>query len=350
MAVALCATALPATAAQPMAPVVSGGYTINTYAAVGAESKPDDITRLGDTIYVGFQNGVGPLGEPAASGVNYSTIQAYALDGTPGASWNVTGKVDGLTADPAQGRLLLTTNEDGNSGFATLTPGQATPLQPYTYAGLTHGGGTDAISIYQGKIVVSASAPSSTTVPAAYSVALAGSTATLTPLFNDNATATAANGPTSGTPAPLALTDPDSNTVVPAAAPKFAGNFMLTAQGDQQLIFAANPGAPSQSLNVLSVSQPMDDTAFAAAAGQTLWVTDPANNKVDSITGPFQPGQAISTVAPNAGPAYLASLDLTTGALTAIPELNTIRPKGLLFTSAAHEGDHGDLHPDDSEG
>ena len=37
----------------------------------------------------------------------------------------------------------------------------------------------------------------------------------------------------------LALTDPDSNEDVPSYAPRFAGEFMLTSQGDQEQIFVA---------------------------------------------------------------------------------------------------------------
>lgn len=54
---------------------------------------------MDDSVYVSFHNGVGPLGEPSAVGVAASTIQQYSLEGKPGKSWQVTGKVDGLTAD-----------------------------------------------------------------------------------------------------------------------------------------------------------------------------------------------------------------------------------------------------------
>jgi len=160
---ALTATAMPASAAVHADPKTPAGYTVKAFAAVGTESKPDDVTRLGNSIYVTFQNGVGPLGEPASEGTTSSTIQQYRLDGTPGKSWQVQGKVDGLSADPSKHRLLLTTNEDGNSGFSTLTPGDKQPLKSYTYKGLTHGGGTDAISVFDGKILISASAPTDTT-------------------------------------------------------------------------------------------------------------------------------------------------------------------------------------------
>lgn len=345
-AAAMASAALPASATEDRheAPAAPAGYTVKTFSPVGAESGPDDITRLGDSIYVSYQNGVGPLGEPSAPGAAASTIQQYSLTGTPGKSWQVTGKVDGLSADPAHDRLLLTANEDGNSSFSTLTPGQAKPLATYTYSGLTHGGGTDAVSVDHGKILVSASAPAGTTGPAAYSVDLDGTTANLTPLFDVNAAATAANGPQTGQRTSLALTDPDSNTVVPASAPRFKNTFMLDAQADQQLIFASNPGTAHQSLQALAVAQPLDDTVFAARSGQTLLVTDPKDNKVFSVTGPFTAGQAVSAVVPDAAPSYLATLDLGTGALTPIKDLAAIHPKGLTFTPAATE--KPDIHED----
>jgi hypothetical protein len=347
-AVSLASTTVPATAADGHhGGAAATGYNVRSYSAVGTESGPDDITRLGHFVYVTFQNGVGPLGEPAKTGATASTIQQYALNGTPGKSWQVSGKVDGLTADPAHDRLLLTANEDGNSSLSTLSPDADNPLTQYTYSGLTHGGGTDAITVADGTIIVSASAPTNPAGPAAYSVALTGTTANLTPMFADNASATAANGPHSGTTTALALTDPDSNTLVPAAAPRFNGSLMLDAQGDRQLIFAANPGTGKQTLQVLTVAQPLDDTVFSAHTGQTLWITDPSSNTVDAVTGPFKPGQAISTVAPDTGATSLATLDLASGTLTTITELTAIHPKGLIFTGTSHQDNNGD-HGHDS--
>ncbi|MDQ0029030.1 hypothetical protein [Arthrobacter bambusae] len=193
------------------------------------------------------------------------------------------------------------------------------------------------MSVVNGKILVSVSAPVDTSGPAAYSVALEGTIAKLPPLFGDSATATAANGPQAGKPTTLGLTDPDSNTQVPAAAPRFKNSFMLDAQADQQLIFASNPGTAKQALQVLSVGQPLDDTVFAAHSNQALLVTDPTDNKVFSISGPFKAGEAFSTVVPDAGPAYLANLDLGTGSLTPVKELASIHPKGLMFTGGAGE-------------
>jgi hypothetical protein len=60
---ALGASALPASAAEHRDSKATNGYTVTSFAAVGNETNPDDITRLGDRIYVAFQNGVGSLGE-----------------------------------------------------------------------------------------------------------------------------------------------------------------------------------------------------------------------------------------------------------------------------------------------
>jgi hypothetical protein len=335
----LATSVLPASASDHRVSAPAAGYTVKSFAAVGAESKPDDITRLGNSIFVAFQNGVGPRGEAAPSGVTSSTIQEYFLDGRAGKSWQVLGKIDGLNADNARHRLLLTTNEDGNTHFSTITPGDVPALKTYTYSGLTHGGGTDAISVLHGEIVITASAPTNATGPALYRVDLQGTTAKLTPVLADNATATAANGATAGATVTLGLTDPDSNVVVPRSAARFAGSFMLTAQADLQLIFASHPGTANQKLQVLSVSQPMDDTVFATKRVQTLWITDPVRNTVDAVTGPFTPGQAISSVTPDTGAAYLAALNLTDGTLTPIKELAAIQPKGLLFGQGHGEAD-----------
>ncbi len=134
---------------------------------------PDDLTNIGTDIYVAFQNGVpstgGAPGTPAAS-----TIVKFTLQGSIEQTWPITGKIDGLTADPAHHRIIATVNEDGNSSLYTVpSDGAATPTH-YTYDldPLPHGGGTDAITIYRGDIFVVASAPTTATGPALYHLTL----------------------------------------------------------------------------------------------------------------------------------------------------------------------------------
>src|SRR6516162_6004733 len=221
-------------------------------------SQPDDIVAAGGHLYVGFQNGVGSQGEPSGSGNMDSTLIEITPAGHVVKQWDMTGKIDGMGADPATGRVFASVNEDSKSSLYVLSGGTVTH---YTYAQspLPHMGGTDAISVFNGKILVSASAPgTSGTAPkdaaAVYVVTLnaAAKTAAVAPFFAINAKATGVNGSNAGKTVTLALTDPDSNMVMPSSSPKFPGDFMLNSQGDLQLIFS---GPSGQNLQVVKLSQ-----------------------------------------------------------------------------------------------
>ena len=342
LAVTVLGAALPASA-QPASHTgrehpAQRGYSIAKFAAVGDATSPDDIVRLGGSIYVAFSNGVGSTGEPAPSGATASDVQQYSLNGKPGRTWTITGKIDGMGVDTKHHRLLITTNEDGNSSLHVITPASSNVVD-YAYSGLAHGGGTDAVSVVHGTIIITASAPATASAPSSYAARLSGSTAYLTPLFADNATATAINGPYAGTPVPLSLTDPDSSTVVPRSVHRLGGAFLLDGQADKQLVFARNRLGRRVKLSVLNVSQIMDDTAFATDKATTLWVADAGTNTVDRITGPFRDGQAISSIAPDTGKTYIGTTNLTTGVVTPIPGLSTVQPKGLLITNSGKAHD-----------
>jgi hypothetical protein len=64
--------------------------------------------------------------------VTSSTIQEYRLNGRAGNSWQIPGKIDGLTADNAKHRLLMTANEDGNSYISTFAIVEERALKTYT--------------------------------------------------------------------------------------------------------------------------------------------------------------------------------------------------------------------------
>lgn len=91
--------------------------------------------------------------------------------------WDVPGHADGVTADPLTGRVIVTVNEDANSSLFTISA-RTGHLTHYAYnKPLPHKGGTDAISIYHGQILISASAPGTTGTapkgaPAVYAVSL----------------------------------------------------------------------------------------------------------------------------------------------------------------------------------
>ncbi|NKQ58547.1 hypothetical protein HFP15_37445 [Amycolatopsis sp. K13G38] len=311
------------------------GYTAQTFATGGALTGPDDISRLDGNIYVAYQNGVGAMGEPSPSGATASTLVEYSPAGTSLARWNLTGKIDGMSADTANHRIVATVNEDGNSSLYTVTPGATGPqVQHYAYTGLTHGGGTDAISFVNGAMYVSASNPApdanGTTFskPALYRVTLSGTTATATPVLRDNSTAIDAGN---GKPVTLNLSDPDSNEVIPAQAPQYAGDLLLTSQGDSEQIYLSNPGTPRQTATLVKLNTQVDDTAVTTGAG-TLYVVDGATDKVIVISGPFSAGQIFTSV-PNdskVNPGTLGDLDLKTGSVSPFGK-GFGSPKGLLF-------------------
>jgi hypothetical protein len=310
-------------------------------------SDPDDISQVGDDLFVGFQNGVGPQGQPSADGNLDSTVVELNLTGHPVGQWDVLGKTDGVTVDPALDGVIATVNEDANSALYLIRPAASSVagvVTRYAYnEPLPHRGGTDAISIYNGQIFVSASAPGTTgapapqpTYPAVYSVSLHANTkvATVAPLFFDEDTARVANlnSPDVGTSTQLALTDPDSNEVVPFSGPRFGGDFILTSQGDQEQIYVSGAGGRHQRLSVLSLSQSVDDTAWPTDQSGRLFTTDSTNDAVDVVTGPFRNDQPVVVATPcgaNSAPAtcpappsfpenYLATLNPWTGQVTAV--------------------------------
>jgi len=309
-------------------------------------SQPDDIVALGGNLYVGFQNGVGSQGEASTSGNLDSTLVEFTPSGSVVKQWDVTGKIDGMGADPATGQVIMTVNEDSKSSLYTVSGGTVTH---YAYTpSLPNLGGTDAVAVDNGKILISASAPGTSgkapaSAPAVFAVTLnAGAkTAAVAPFFADNATAAGVNAPNAGKKVTLALTDPDSNGVVPPGSPEFAGDFMLNSQGDQELIFS---GASGQNLQVLKIANPVDDVAWATSASGTLYTTDSGADTVDAITGSFTPGTAYTAVTPcNANsaptdcpaPGYpansLGTINLKTGAVGKVTVIGPVAPKGLIF-------------------
>jgi len=325
-------------------------------AVTEALAGPDDLSLLGDHIFVGFQNGVGPQGEPSTSGNLDSTVVEFTRDGAEVRQWDVKGKDDGLTADPLTGNIIATSNEDANSSLYTIAP-KTGKVVHYAYnEALPHLGGTDAISIYRGQILISASAPGTTgtapaNAPAVYVVRLDATTkvATVRPLFAVNATAIAVNGSSAGSPVTLALTDPDSSEVVPASSAAFGGEFMLNSQGDQELIFTRST-RPAASLHVLSLPTSVDDSAWGTGEDGVLYSTDSSSNTLDVIKGSFGKGTMYTAVTPcnaNSAPStcpapgypapYLGTVNLTTGAITKITTSGAaIQPKGMIFVPSSN--------------
>jgi hypothetical protein len=335
--------------------VFFNGSRLDHDAPGGSESltQPDDITSLGGHIFVAFQNGVGPQGEASPTGNLSSTVVELSLSGQPLAQWDIVGKCDGVTADPLTGNLIATVNEDANSSLYTIDPVSG-EIVHYAYSEpLPSKGGTDAISIYRGMVLISASAPGTTglpapqaSYPAVYRVELDpfSRVAVIHSLFGDEASATKANLGTDGETS-LALTDPDSNEDVPFYAPRFAGDFMLTSQGDQEQMFVGDAGGAHQTLSVLSLSSSVDDTAWASLPWGALYTTDNGNDTVNKISGFFLPGSVFVAVtpcdensapstcpAPGFPPNFLGQLNPWTGAIGPVSLVGpAVQPQGMIF-------------------
>jgi hypothetical protein len=342
----LSTAALMACAATAVAaPSVPPGYTITQIASapVGA-TLPDDITQVDGLLYVGYQNGVPSTG-PASTGPQDSTLVAYKPDGRVVRQWQLRGKIDGLAGDPRRHRVILTVNEDNHSAlYVVQVPGTKHSGEVFRHSyrpqpdakstgGLSTGGGTDAVSVLpDGTIVVSASAPSAPNATAAFKVILSAKhgNAHLKPTFADNATATSA---LTGKPVTLALTDPDSNAVVPAGVSPYGGQFVLASQADQQLVFAKSitghtfgPANLTQlplshASGTTTTAAGIDDVRWTAATGGTLYIVDQkaGNGAVYKVTGPFKAGEAfasLDTVGKTATTTEVDRLDVSTGLLS----------------------------------
>jgi hypothetical protein len=348
--------------------ILNGMRLRHTFTPAGSAARrsealadPDDITVLGQDLYTAFQDGVGPQGQPSADGNTDSTVVEFTAAGRVIRQWDIHGKCDGITADTGTHLLIATVNEDAHSSIYTITPGAPADaqVQHYRYSSqpLPHNGGTDAISIYHGLVLISASAPGTAgrpapqpDYPAAYAVTFSRPVhvATVVPLFYDEAPAVVANpGAAYGTVTRLALTDPDSNEIVPDSAARFAGDFMLTSQGDKEQIFVHGIGRHRSGLAVLRLSQSVDDTAWALNPAGRLYGADTSGDTVDEVTGPFPADGVFVAVTPcDAGnapatcpaagfpPNYLGQLNPRTGHITRVSLAGpAFEPQGMVFVS-----------------
>jgi hypothetical protein len=357
------ASAKPAGVTYQATQILSGQSLHHSYQRAGSRrwhseplTQPDDITRIGGDLFTGFQDGVGPQGQASTDGNRDSTIVEFTLDGTVVNQWDVRGKCDGLTANPATGLVIATVDEDANTSLYAIDPFTNQVVHyGYNKQPLPHNGGTDAIEFYNGLMLISASAPGTAGAvapesyyPAVYVVTLdpANHVAYVKALFYDEAHATAANGQHAGHTVKLGLTDPDSNEDVPVNAPRFAGDFMLTSQGDKEQIFVQGANTPFQHLWVLHLSNSVDDTAWASAPFGAFYTASHDLDAIDRISGSFWPaGTVLAAVTPcdaNNAPAtcpgpgfpanYVGSENMFTGQLTAVSLSGaSVEPQGMIF-------------------
>ena len=120
---------------------------------------------------------------------------------------------------------------------------------------------------------------------------------------------------------------------------------MLTSQGDKEQIFLHGAGGPDPTLHVLTLSDSVDDTAWASDSSGAIYTTDNSNDTINRITGPFVRGETFVADTPcdaNDAPSncpgpgfpknYLGQLDPWTGIITRVhlggPE---VAAQGMLF-------------------
>jgi hypothetical protein len=328
---------------------------------------PDDITELAlpgfdhgrTVIWTAYQNGIDPNGSPGTSGgPTMSTVVGY--DRASGAivrSVSIIGKVDGLTADPAMGTILATDNEDANSGINLIYPalGAVAHYQYSPSPTVSGNGGTDSIAIVGASIYVSHSNPNDTTQATDYLVTLHRSTlvAHLTPAFYDDGRAWDVNA---GLHVTLALTDPDTNYLMPPQSPRFAGQLATVSQADGKLVFASHLGGSAR-LSLLNLSDnvtgnlpPIDGLAVASCATGTLYVVDGGANSISALTTQGWPSGTVFVGEPNDnGNPLIGTLNLATGHIRPLGN-HFVSPKGMLFLPG-HCGDsgRGDHHGHDGD-
>jgi hypothetical protein len=353
---AACGVFIPALAASavtapghsgPAGPATLPSTTFVAAPPPGAKGA-DDLTSLATSgldngrlvIWTAYQNGINADGTPGTpGGPTASTVAGYdAKTGALVTTIPVTGKVDGLTAYPAKGRLIATVNEDLNSAFNLIDPATGT-VTTYQYSpspAVSGNGGTDSIAVRGSQIFVAHSNPNDTTQPTNYRVRLDNSTRTafLTPVFANNAAATDA---VTGQPVTLALTDPDTNGFMPGQSPRFQAQLVTISQGDGQMIFAQGLGNRPR-LTVLNLTDnvpgnvpPIDGMAVATAGRGTLYVVDSKAGTIMALDTSGLPARTVFVGEPNDNNNPLVgTLNLSTGHIT--PFGNTfVSPKGLLF-------------------
>jgi hypothetical protein len=336
-------------------PSVPSGFTITKIAAPNpaSASNCDDLAFLEGHLFMGCQNKTLSVG-----GGGKSTLIEYSLAGAVLNTWSITDKIDGMSGDPLNHRVIVTLNEDANSHLATITPSAASGQQVvyYTYSpdpragstpvALHTGGGTDQVSVdSSGHVLITGSHAGTATGTAVFKVVLTApsnptgtGTATLSPTFADNALA--ANGNTGSGTVKLALGDVDSGAIVPQDSARFGGSYVIADQTALELVFASNI-FKGTGVTVLKTQFGLDDLLWATSSGGTLYVVDkgptstlPAVSAAAlyKVTGPFAKNTVLAT---NDGVGdQVVTVNLTNGNLTPfVQHLNTTR--GLAYVDAS---------------
>jgi hypothetical protein len=295
-------------------------------------NHPDNVVYANGKIWIGWQNITAKDGADNKS----STIGEYTTTGALVKSWSIGGPTagtgchtDGMRMNPTTNVLWVMCNEDGSPQLWTIDPASSTPTS-ITLPKTPHGGGFDDIQFLNGMAFIDASNPTlnnagNNVFPALYKVTLSGTKANLTPVLKGGATATSLNPPVKSTSLPL--TDPDSMMIDPQ------GDLVLNSQADMQLLFISNPGTASQSVKVLPIGTPTDDTTWPTSSNGCMIIADNASG-VYSVCSNLWVTSTPLTAAPNDSTivSFVGTVALGSGLITPLI-VGMNNPHGMAFIS-----------------
>jgi hypothetical protein len=123
----------------------------------------------------------------------------------------------------------------------------------------------------------------------------------------------------------MPLTDPDSMMIDPQ------GDLVLDSQGDMQLLFIHNAGMPGQTVKVVPVGTPVDDTVWPTASNGCMIIADNASG-VFSVCSNLWVTSTPLTAAPNDSTivSFVGTVALGSGLITPII-VGMNNPHGMAF-------------------
>jgi len=309
------------------------GYQVCLF--VGATTNanhPDNVVFDGTHVWIGWQNITSKVGMDNKS----STLGEYTTSGKLVKSWAIGGgtasgtgcHTDGMRWNATTRTMWVMCNEDGSPRLFVINPSSSTPTQYSLPNPTPWGGGFDDIQFVNGVAYADASNPTLNAAgkniyTALYKVTLSGTKANLSPVLKASAKATTLNPPIG--PVTLNLTDPDSMMIDPQ------GDLVLDSQGDMELLFIHGVGTPSQTVKVLPVGTPVDDTVWPTSTNGCMIIADNASGVYKVCSNLWVTGTPLTT-APNDSTiiSFVGALNLGTGQITPVI-IGMGNPHGMAF-------------------
>jgi hypothetical protein len=300
------------------------------------DTGPDSVTIVGDFLFVAYANGL--AGDGSTPGT--SEIVQYDLAGHIVHTYDITGSVDGLKFDPFTGKLWALQNQDGNSALTIIDPETHQVSKPLAYEDTSATCGYDDVVFEKDKVFLSFTNPVNNGDPVI--VSLDGGNHPKGELQTDPILKFGATGTNTVTGAKetVPLNDPDSLKTAPN------GDLLLSSGDDGTIVDVHHAGKANQSVSFTEITDGsgnrvngLDDVIKTDATSGTFYLTDTANNKVESfhITG-LNPNDYYASVSSLGG---FGSVDPTTGKFTLLVAASGAH--GLAFTADATDHSHPDL-------